>query len=489
MTLSSFGQNHWSKGYLLQDAFAGFFDLETKYNSFTGEVIIAGVYRDSTGYDRIMVAGLDTAGNELWAKSSITPTFSNHVDLIVHPTTGEIFVVRSRATKAFLLKFGPNGSHLLSKELTFQGNRVSSKLHFLSDQSIVLVSNESGTSAKAHLLHLDQNLSLLNAYEFSTQLSSGGTGSFEDVTFLEQDKKYYLIGQGNMEVKVLVLDKAFTIQNAHSFTSPNHNFIVPQNLHATNNGIMLAATFFGADGEGVVNLDTLGLPTSMYTYSSNFELSFKFAPGSDPLKPLAVSSNSELYRLNSLGSLDFKILPNIAPINVNDARALAYNGGYAFVAMNAYNSGYHFGIQFFKENGMLPCQASYLTQGSNASSQFSTSPLNASVNLTSPAITSDNPVMGSLNILAESSCLEESLGTPDQALKLNLYPNPGQGQIKVDVNFNFNQVLVYNSTGQLMKSWSQSNLQTLDLSDLPKGLYILHFMGEETKHETRYLKQ
>ncbi len=55
---------------------------------------------------------------------------------------------------------------------------------------------------------------------------------------------------------------------------------------------------------------------------------------------------------------------------------------------------------------------------------------------------------------------------------ISVYPNPTNGLIYLDQPFN-GQVMVYNSLGQLVVSVNGNDQQTIDLSDLESGIYLV----------------
>jgi hypothetical protein len=63
--------------------------------------------------------------------------------------------------------------------------------------------------------------------------------------------------------------------------------------------------------------------------------------------------------------------------------------------------------------------------------------------------------------------------------EIGLYPNPTEGQVKVSGIDDFSQIEIYNTTGRL--EWKLDlNLEseiTIDVSDLPSGVYQLKFTG------------
>jgi hypothetical protein len=67
-----------------------------------------------------------------------------------------------------------------------------------------------------------------------------------------------------------------------------------------------------------------------------------------------------------------------------------------------------------------------------------------------------------------------------QQKELHIYPNPATNQINIDGDFN--QVLIYNSIGELVLNINESS-HTINVSHLPQGLY---FVKAFTLNNTTY---
>jgi len=82
------------------------------------------------------------------------------------------------------------------------------------------------------------------------------------------------------------------------------------------------------------------------------------------------------------------------------------------------------------------------------------------------------------NSLPESWTLGDDLTTTQEndEAKLLLYPNPTQGEVHI-VGVSIEKVQVYNTLGQLIKTFGRCS--TLDLSDLPKNIYLLRLNDEQ----------
>ncbi len=65
-----------------------------------------------------------------------------------------------------------------------------------------------------------------------------------------------------------------------------------------------------------------------------------------------------------------------------------------------------------------------------------------------------------------------------QELRINLYPNPTTDMVNVNGNVEVKSLILYNISGQRLRT---SNDNSMDVSDLQKGLYIINV---ETSNET-----
>lgn len=75
----------------------------------------------------------------------------------------------------------------------------------------------------------------------------------------------------------------------------------------------------------------------------------------------------------------------------------------------------------------------------------------------------------------------------DEIINVNLFPNPTAGEVKFG-NLNFDEVLVFNSIGQLVLK--ENFVNKVDLYRLPSGFYnFLFFVDGEIKYSSKVIKQ
>ena len=78
-----------------------------------------------------------------------------------------------------------------------------------------------------------------------------------------------------------------------------------------------------------------------------------------------------------------------------------------------------------------------------------------------------------------SAC--NSVNEINHKTKLSLFPNPASTTIKVSAKEIINSIEVYNLNGILLRTIScKSNVQTIDISDLPAGSYFVRVLGKDS---------
>lgn len=88
------------------------------------------------------------------------------------------------------------------------------------------------------------------------------------------------------------------------------------------------------------------------------------------------------------------------------------------------------------------------------------------------------------------TCIQSGLSEQEFENLIALYPNPTNGQLNINVNsaFNTEEVLVFNNIGQVCKRIQVNKKDAslkLDVSDLPKGVYLIRI----DKRTTKFIKE
>ncbi|MCB9223566.1 MAG: T9SS type A sorting domain-containing protein [Crocinitomicaceae bacterium] len=78
----------------------------------------------------------------------------------------------------------------------------------------------------------------------------------------------------------------------------------------------------------------------------------------------------------------------------------------------------------------------------------------------------------------------------DEAFVVNLYPNPTQGILNLELGTSIDLLLVVTMNGQVVQTQRQltEGIQTLDLSDLPGGVYMIQLVKEDKIVNKRIVK-
>ena len=84
------------------------------------------------------------------------------------------------------------------------------------------------------------------------------------------------------------------------------------------------------------------------------------------------------------------------------------------------------------------------------------------------------------NPTASTENMEES--------NFSIYPNPATTSINIETEEKINDVLIFNVSGELIMN-SELNDNSLDISELPSGVYIIHLSTEEGLHRSRFIKK
>lgn len=72
---------------------------------------------------------------------------------------------------------------------------------------------------------------------------------------------------------------------------------------------------------------------------------------------------------------------------------------------------------------------------------------------------------------------------------LTLYPNPATNELKWKTDFQPQSISIYNSQGQLIKSFNEVGLQSISIIDLIQGMYFIEFKSNQSLATTSFLKR
>lgn len=82
---------------------------------------------------------------------------------------------------------------------------------------------------------------------------------------------------------------------------------------------------------------------------------------------------------------------------------------------------------------------------------------------------------------------EMSTNDPVSEMKFTVYPNPVVNVLNVDADFPIEKIEIMDLTGQILKK--SSDVTSIDMSDLPKGVYIVHVSSANSKSSKKVIKK
>ena len=130
-------------------------------------------------------------------------------------------------------------------------------------------------------------------------------------------------------------------------------------------------------------------------------------------------------------------------------------------------------------NFILPTQTGKQTAAAIYTSFLGNTTLNC-IKVDDPAFSNANwSKIKESNTVYSATC---SLGLEESIFdKVLIYPNPTKGEVNIN-NIALEKITIYNSIGQLVKSFSLNSgdtNNTVDLSGLPKGIYFLYLINQD----------
>ncbi len=86
--------------------------------------------------------------------------------------------------------------------------------------------------------------------------------------------------------------------------------------------------------------------------------------------------------------------------------------------------------------------------------------------------------------------LNTTLNTPElMASEISIAPNPVQDQFTIDSDYELNQAQIMDATGRIVRAVELTNAQqTINVADLPKGVYTARLVGEVGTVDKRFVK-
>ena len=114
-----------------------------------------------------------------------------------------------------------------------------------------------------------------------------------------------------------------------------------------------------------------------------------------------------------------------------------------------------------------------------------TPPNNSSFNVTVPDSWSGLGPWTCNNCFQTSNRLSVAEG---ELINLQVYPNPAAYVVNITSDIALDKAVVYTVDGALVKTCSQ-NLQSIDVSALKSGMYVLIVSAEDGKYRSSFVKE
>lgn len=119
-------------------------------------------------------------------------------------------------------------------------------------------------------------------------------------------------------------------------------------------------------------------------------------------------------------------------------------------------------------------------------------PISGATNISfTPTANGDYAVEITVNNCVDTSACENVTGVGIKAISdimTNIYPNPVKDILNVVSKDPIEQAFIYNATGALVRTIT-TNLQTIPVSNLPQGMYILVLQSPNGIAQHRFVKE
>jgi hypothetical protein len=104
------------------------------------------------------------------------------------------------------------------------------------------------------------------------------------------------------------------------------------------------------------------------------------------------------------------------------------------------------------------------------------------------SLTDNQTTPFTMDAVVALNVLPAYLGMSDENTTLKLYPNPATSHISFERDLQFDVFRIYNTTGQLVKAGLVNENNTIDVENLPNGLYFISLEGEKS-YRGRFVKE
>ncbi|HLP51840.1 MAG TPA: choice-of-anchor tandem repeat GloVer-containing protein [Chitinophagales bacterium] len=323
------------------------------------------------------------------------------------------------------------------------------------------------------------NLTYTNLYDFDYWSGAGSYGSFIEGT----DGKLYGMARAGASGYGIVYQ--FNIHSnsfnvLHSFALNDGAYPLGSLVRGPN-GIL-----YGMTSEG--GLASKGVIFSLNPQTNIFSKLFDFSDstGANPKNSMIVSDDGNLYGISYEGG------SSSCFFNSGCGMLFKFNtqtNSYSNVKdLNEINGSRAESDLFKASNGNIYGTTSHGGSAINGGLVFNYNPLNNHL-LPLFAFNSDSVGISPRGLIELYSATKVDYQKDD--LLINLYPNPTTGQLLItsDKNFDAN-ILIYTSTGILLTEIRQALNNTIDISELSAGVYLLQveFVSIHQKVVRRFIK-
>jgi len=74
-----------------------------------------------------------------------------------------------------------------------------------------------------------------------------------------------------------------------------------------------------------------------------------------------------------------------------------------------------------------------------------------------------------------------ALNTPSKKIEIKVFPNPVTNHFSIKNNKEVKEIIVFNMIGRALKRYNYVSGQKYFVGDLPKGMYLIQFLGPKNK--------
>lgn len=84
-------------------------------------------------------------------------------------------------------------------------------------------------------------------------------------------------------------------------------------------------------------------------------------------------------------------------------------------------------------------------------------------------------------VQAQKSSSQLALNASHKKIEIKVFPNPVTNHFSINHNKEVKQIVVFNMIGRAMKRYNYTAGEKYFMGDLPKGMYLIQFLGTKNK--------